>query len=222
MKRVTRQRGFTLVELLLAAMLTSLIAVSTVVILRSSAGTRRRVNRQMALQQEARAAVRAISTALRNAYRPAGDPPMLEGIDAQMASMPADRVRFFTVRPGAVRQAQPESDVKECEFFLNQVAPDRPPVLMQRLDPTRNAPPDGGGVVQCVAENIIGLDLAYYDGRQWRPDWPEKSKRWPVAVRINLIAVDPEDGRMVWPVSRVVNFPRTLSSARLESKEGEQ
>ncbi len=50
MKRVTRQRGFTLVELLLAAMLTSLIAVSTVVILRGSAGTRQRVNRQMALQ----------------------------------------------------------------------------------------------------------------------------------------------------------------------------
>ena len=222
MRRMARQRGFTLVEMLLAVMVTTVIAVSTVVILRSSAGMRLRVNRQMAMQQDARTAIQTISTALRNAYRPLGETPLLEGTDAQMGSIPADRVRFFVVSPAPIRPGEPESDVRECEFFLNQPAPDRPPVLMQRLDPTRNEQPDGGGIVQCVAENIIGLDLAYFDGREWKSEWPEKSNRWPVAVRIDLVAADPEGGRMVWPVSRIVNFPRIPSFTPSQREEPEQ
>ncbi len=222
MRRMARQRGFTLVEMLLAVMVTTVIAVSTVVILRSSAGMRLRVNRQMAMQQDARTAIQTISTALRNAYRPLGETPLLEGTDAQMGSIPADRVRFFVVSPAPIRPGEPESDVRECEFFLNQPAPDRPPVLMQRLDPTRNEQPDGGGIVQCVAENIIGLDLAYFDGREWKSEWPEKSNRWPVAVRIDLVAADPEGGRMVWPVSRIVNFPRIPSFTPSQREEHEQ
>lgn len=222
MRGMTRQRGFTLVELLLATMVTAMVAVSTVAILRSSAGMRRRVDRQMAMQQEARAAMRAISTALRNAYRPTGTVPLLEGTDAQMGSIPADRVRFFVVNSVTIRPDEPESDVRECEFFLGQVDPDRPSVLMQRLDPTRNEQPDGGGVVQCVAENIVGLNLDYYDGRQWRAEWPEDSKQWPIAVRIDLVAADPENNRMVFPISRVVNFPRIPSFTSSQTEETEQ
>jgi type II secretory pathway pseudopilin PulG len=215
--RRTGQRAFTLVELLLAVMVTVLVAVSTVAMLRGANGTRQRVNRQMALQQETRAALEAITAALRNAVRASGDDALLEGLDAESDGLPTDRVRFRTTSSLAVRRGEPESDVRECEFFLHQIDPNRPPMLMQRLDPTRNEEPDGGGVVQCVAENIVGLDLAYFDGLEWRDEWSAETDGWPTAVRVSLVAVDAEDGRTPWPAQDVVNFPRMPASS--ESQE---
>lgn len=208
MTRRTRQHGFTLVELLLAVMVTVMIAASTVAMLRSTDQTRRRVDRQMAMQQESRAAIETMTTALRNACRGEDRNKTFEGADVELDALPADRVRFLTVSPQPVRRGQPESDVKECEFFLQPSQADRPPMLMERLDPTRNREPDGGGVVHCIAENIVALELAYHDGRSWRPEWSSQTDGWPTAVRISLLAVDPEDAETTWPVEGIVNFPR--------------
>lgn len=208
MNRRMQQHGFTLVELLLAVMVTVILSVSTVAMLRSTDQTRRRVDRQTALQQETRAALETISTALRNASRTQDQSNIFEGLDADLDAHPADRVKFLTVTPQPVRRDQPESDVKECEFFLYASTPDRPPMLMQRLDPTRNEEPDGGGVVRCIAENIVALELAYHDGRTWQPEWSAETDGWPVAVRVSLLAVDPDDARTTWSAASIVNFPR--------------
>ncbi len=208
MTRRTLQRGFTLVELLLAVMVTVMIGVSTVAMLRSTDQTRRRVDRQMALQQESRAAVETMSTALRNASRGDDRNKTFEGVDVEQDAMPADRMRFLTITPRVIRRDQPESDVKECEFFLRPGPSNQPSMLMERLDPTRNNEPDGGGVVHCIAENIAAMELAYHDGRSWRAEWSAKTDGWPKAVRIRLLAVDPDDAKTTWPVESIVNFPR--------------
>ena len=216
MNRANGQSGLTLVELVAATTVTVLVAGSTAGILRSTAAARQRVNRQMSLQQEARLAVNTIATALRNAYRADGDQAVLEGTEDRLGEFPADRVRFFTVSRTTVRRGQPESDVKECEFFLSAPADGRLPALMQRLDPTLNEPPDGGGVLRRVAADVLGLEIAYHDGRQWQPEWPKDANRWPVAVRIRLAVLaeaaegprGPGGSQNVWTTSRIVNFPR--------------
>ncbi|MDY7011001.1 MAG: hypothetical protein SVV80_09660 [Planctomycetota bacterium] len=235
MSNANSQSGFTLAELVVATMLTVLVTGSTVAILRSTTATRRLVNRQMSLQQETRLAVNTVATSLRNAYRSTGDQATLEGTDGWLGEMPADRVRFFTISRGTVRQDQPESDVKECEFFLHEPTDQAMPSLMQRLDPTRNKQPDGGGVVQCVAENILGLDLAYHDGRQWLDEWPEGTKGWPVAIRIRLAVTEAPSTnrhvgghssqvgtRNVWTTSRVVNFPHRPVQNEQDSTQDKQ
>jgi type II secretory pathway component PulJ len=194
--------------MIVAATLTVLVAGATVAILRSMVAVRRRVDRQMALQQEARAAVTAIASALRNAYRGGGDQAVLEGIDGWQGHRPADRIRFFTVSRQTVRPGQPESDVKECEFALSEPSDESPPALMRRTDPTWNEQPDGGGVVERVAEGVLGLDLAYHDGTEWRGKWPKGKRGWPLAVRIRLAVLARTRPREVYTTSRVVNFPR--------------
>jgi len=214
--RANEHRGLTLVELVAATTVTVLVAGSTVGILRSTVAARRRVDRQMSLQQEARLAVNVIATALRNAFRAGGEEAVLEGTEDRLGEMPADRLRFFTVSRTTVRHGQPESDVKECEFFLSMPADGSLPALMQRLDPTRNDQPDGGGVVLRVAVNVLGLEMSYHDGRQWQPEWPKDANRWPVAVRIRLAVLaeaaegprGPGGSQNVWTTSRIVNFPR--------------
>ena len=200
------QRAFTLLELIAATALTVLVAGSTVAIMRSTTSARQQANRQMPVQQEARSAVRAIATALRNACRSEGE-TALEGAQDWLDDMPADRARFFTISRTNVRQGRPESDVKECEFYLARPENEPAAMLMRRLDPTRNQAPDGGGVVETLARNILALELSYHDGRQWRADWSADQKSWPLAVQIRLTAVDPSDRSKLWTIGRVVNFP---------------
>jgi type II secretory pathway pseudopilin PulG len=219
--RRRRQRAFTLIELLLAVMVTVMISVSTVAMIRSTDQTRRRVDRQMALQQETRAAVETITAALRNAARTEDQSNIFEGYDADLDGLPADRVKFLTISPLTVRRDQPESDVKECEFFLQPSPMGRPPMLMQRLDPTRNDEPDGGGVVRCIAQNIIVLELAYHNGLSWQDGWSVETDGWPVAIRVNLLAVDPDDVNTTWPVESIVNFPR-MPEIRTDTQNQQQ
>lgn len=219
---ISRQQsdGFTLVELIVATTLTVLVAGSTVAILRSTSAACERTDKQLELQQQARAGVLAIATALRNAARQVDKDTGLEGVDdwmGQKGEMPADRVRFFSVSEKTIRPGQPESDVKEFEFVLSRPTDGTLPALMRRSDPTRNERPDEGGVVELVAENVLGLNLAYHDGRDWREDWPEDARGWPVAIRIELAVVSKEEPRQIWTTSRLVNFP--YYPAQSESEE---
>jgi len=215
----TNGRGFTLAELIVASTATVLVCGATVGILRSVTAVRERTTRQMSIQQETRAAVGAIVTALRNVHRVPDEQTRLMGADDVLGEdqippawpddilYPADRLRLFTVTKRATRPGEPESNVKECEFFLATPDPERPPMLMQRIDPTRNPRPDGGGVVLPIAEGVMGLDIAYHDGEQWLGEWTEENGPFPLAVRIRVILTADPEGRDPVPITRIVTFP---------------
>jgi hypothetical protein len=197
----------TLVELVVAGALTVLVAGATAGLIRGMIAVRSRADRQELLQQEARAAIGAIATALHNAYRSARNDWVLEGSDEWRGDWPADRVRFFAVSTRAVRAGQPESDVRECEFWLSPAAADRLPALLRRTDPTRNDDPDGGGVVEQVATHIVALDFAYRDASGWQDRWQRSRRDWPRAIRVDLVAAAETRPVTLLRVSRTVNFP---------------
>ncbi|MCK4850065.1 MAG: hypothetical protein KAT11_01880 [Phycisphaerae bacterium] len=214
-----QQSGLTLVELIVATTLTTLVAGSTVGILRSTAAARNRAQTQLALQQQARAAVLAIATALANADRYPDRDALFEGLDDWLGEMPADRIRFFTLSTRKVRWGQPESNLKECEFYLAQ-PPDKPfALLMRRTDPTRNETPDDGGVLECIAENVLGLNFAYHDGIGWCEDWPQDTNGWPLAVCIELAVLAETEPPKLWTISRVVSFPHRKAENQEQSEE---
>ena len=192
----------------MATTVTVLVTGSTVAIIRSSASARQRVDRQAVLQQEARVAVNVIATTLRNASRGAGDQVRLEGASDFLDELPADRLRVFTISNKTIRPGQPESDVKECEFFVKEPEdPEGSAVLMQRIDPTWNKEPDEGGVLQPLAWNVLALQFSYHDGLQWLDDWPAKMKSLPLAIRIRLAIRDDAEPVKIWTTGRTVNFP---------------
>jgi type II secretion system protein J len=221
MNRRARQYGFTLVELIAALSVTVLVVGATAVILRTVAAARQRVERQMAAQQEARHALNVIVTALTNVQRPPGDnKPLLEGIDDWRGDAAADRIRFFTLSHRVVRRGEPESDLRQIEFALGE--PDDPDalgsVLQRRTDPTLNAEPDVGGVVERIAENVIELDIRYHDGLEWHEEWPLRAGAWPLAIRVRLTVIADPQRKTVWSVSRLVGFPHWR---RKQQEEGE-
>jgi type II secretory pathway pseudopilin PulG len=202
--------AFTLLELVVTLTITALIAGASAAVLRSVTAARAAADRRLDAQQDATLALNTIATALRNAYRPldAGD-DLFAGSDEGSAEsdLPADRVRFRCVSRRGVRPGQPESDVREVEFFLAPTRPGSPPALMRRTDPTRNDPPDGGGVLEPIASGVVGMQIEYFDGITWERYWSQDIHRWPTAVRVRLAYVADPDKRLVESVERTVNLP---------------
>lgn len=200
--------GFTLVELLAAMVVTAMVVGASGVILTSISRTRGDIDRRMGGDAEARAALDAVTLALRNVRRPRQvDGFILEGIDDWFGDVPADRIRFFTVSRRVVREGQPESDVREVAFFLSEPVDGEPPALLRRTDPTFNGEEDAGGVIERVAGNVVGMDIAYFTGRDWLDEWDPTSRSWPVAIRVRLtVIVDPQR-HTTRTLGRLINFP---------------
>ncbi len=202
--------GFTLVELLVVLMMTVLLVASAGAFMRVVSGAREVAENRLQGQQEASVALRTITSALRNAYRPVTDNDVLfEGVAERSDPIPSGRVRFRCIERRIIRSGQPESDVHEVEFFVRDDASGAHPMLMRRSDPTKNLPPDGGGVVEPLASDVFGLDLQYYDGQKWQDTWPDRLKRWPTAVNVRLIYRDDASpgSTHLGAVSAIVNFP---------------
>ena len=205
--------ALTLVELIVTMTLIVLVAGATGAMLRSFGSARDRIERHTSTQQEARAGMDAIVSALRSASRTAGPEGVLEGTSDQQGDLPSDRIRFFTVSDQPVRPGEAESDFRECEFFLAPGDAAQSPSLARRLDPTRNDTPDGGGVVEHIADRVAGLEFRYHDGTSWRNDWPLEMASWPTAISVRMLIVPSSlpgqtnnTGGLI-AVGRIVNFP---------------
>lgn len=214
-----RSRAFTLVELLAALAVTALVVGASGIILTSVTRTRGAINQRMESDAEARAALDAIALALTNVRRPRNQQQIvLDGIDDWFGDIPADRVRFFTISRRVIREGLSESDVREVEFFLSQPEDGSLPALLRRTDPTYNGEEDGGGVIERVAGNIIGLQITYFDGQQWRDEWLEKQHAWPTAIRVRLTVVVDADRHITRNIGRTISFPGfTIDQRETES-----
>lgn len=203
-----RAAGFTLIELLVAASLVGIVLAAGATLTMQVSRARTNVDRFAAHHAEADAALRVIASALEQQFRNTGDDDrVFVGTDEEIDGRPADRVRFFTVSHRVIRADQPESDVHEVEFHLEPQDGEPYPALLRRTDPTRNALPDGGGVVELIARRVAALDFEYFDGTQWSPDWPEFLNASPEAVRVTVgVALDEESGTLR-PYRRLIHFP---------------
>jgi len=219
---VNRRRfkpGFTLVEMLVVLLITVLLVGSAAALMRVIAGAREVAENRLQGEQEAMVALRTITTTIRNAYRPITDDVLLfEGTGDPSGALPMSRLRLRAIDRRIIRQGQPESDVHEIEFFIRDDG--SRPTLMRRSDPTKNLLPDGGGVVEPLASDVVGLDLQYFDAGKWEDSWPEKMQRLPTAVNVRLVYRADSAGKKLSAVSEIVNIPHWSSKAAATPAQG--
>jgi len=208
--------AFTLAELMVVSAIVGIVVAASATMVFQVDGARRRADRNADAWAEADAAVNAIGDALANAYRPGADDDevVFEGASDELDGFMADRVRFFTVSHRRTRHGQPESDVREVEFALYSDGVRPLPVLQRRLDPTYNIEPDGGGVIDELAERVVMLNIRYFDGVEWFDDWLREFDAMPAAVRVTLqiaresyYEMDTRQPELI-TVSRLVSFRR--------------
>lgn len=187
-------RAFTLVELLVAVTLSTLIVLSVVSAARALGHTRERVAARVERSYAARRALDEIAAALRN-VRYEGDPerPALVGYPPDASG--AGRLDLLVTDARRVRPEGAESDECETSFFVGRPRGYEMPVLLQRRDHGLDDAPDHGGIVQIVAEGITELRFEFHADGRWVDQWPATETRLPEAVRVTVAAVAPAKER---------------------------
>jgi general secretion pathway protein J len=211
---MTRARGFSLVELMIAMAITATIGAMTVgsfaQIDRASQAARAQGERYAAARLALTRMSREVSMAFlsenydKNRYR---DPPTLfVGRE--------DRLLFTTMAHQRLVWDAKESDQAVVEYTVES-DPDGngEQALFRREKVHLDDEPDRGGRKDLVAAHVAGLTLSYWDSQRsdWAREWTtrsaENAKKLPTRVRFDL-EVKLADGRT----------ERFVSEARIEMR----
>lgn len=182
------RRGFTLMELIVATAISTLLAVSVVSATRAITSARQRVERQVTRADAGRRALEAIVGELRNVRR---DPILYEPVvSGHNSGAEGGRIDLLVTTAQRSRPDGAESDQQEVSFFLGRLPQNPLPVLLCRRDHGLDDDPTGGGIVTIVAEGIVDLRFAFRSPEgQWLDEWSSAETRAPDEVRVTVAAL---------------------------------
>ncbi|AQT68177.1 type II secretion system protein J [Anaerohalosphaera lusitana] len=215
------QSGFTLVEVTIAAVIGSFIAVIAIGALRAAASSRENVEKFLSVNDELRFASNLIRRDIQNVYRSAnyGNMQFLGSV-SEDSETPSSVLNMKIVSTQKARPQRPESDVYVVEYFI--MTEEEKNYLMRRYCPVvgHEEPEETqGGILIPVGENIVGFEVRYFDGTEWLMDWPDTQESLPGLVEVTLAASlsqdsSPED---IASTSFMLSFPRSGESSQQDS-----
>jgi len=218
-----RKSGFTLVEVLVASMIGTFIALVAVSTLRAVTASAEMVDNSASTAAEVRFASSMLSRDLTNLYRDRDlKKSKLIGFVEDTKEGPVSSLSFYTVGRTKARIDQPEGDVYEVEYYLQKKEEKR--ALMRRLWPNPDKDALPGGMLTAIADDIDVFEVRYFDGEEWQVEWPEEMKSLPELVEVTIGAMRQSKADTVFE-SFIVNFPRSPwrrvgTSEVSEKKEG--
>jgi len=229
----TRNKGFTLAEVLVASTLSGFIAIVAVGAMNAVSQTAQTVGRVSEVHSEIRFAARMIAQDLANLYRdPSPENIKLLGVSQGSDADSPPFLTFYTVGRAKARADQPEGDVYEVEYFLGSHegdaptsgvggAPEQQTVLFRRLWPNPDKEREPRGILTPIADNLAVFYIRFSDGQEWTGQWTEEMQTLPRLVEVTLGTATPEKGDAVLETF-TITFPRMAeASAGASQPEGE-
>jgi len=190
--------AFTLIEIVIAVSLMSLILVSAYLCLNAGLASQKIIEPRAEIIQNARVALALIAADLRGACPLPGDSEFL-GMQRMLGSVEGDNLDFAThnYTPRAPR----EGDFCEESIYVDLDPENGQFSLWRRRNPTIAPDPLSGGRKEEIAKGVVGLRFEYFDGEDWYATWGEikAGKRettqrsqpnlsgMPSAVRVTLL-----------------------------------
>lgn len=200
----SKKAAFTLIEILVASIIGTFVAVIAVGALRAAAVSAQMVDENIETASEIRFAAGKIALDLVNLYRDKDIKNIkFTGTIEEVSGDFVNRLVFYTVSRTKARANQPESDVYEVEYFL--VKEEEKSFLMRRVWPNPDREAEPGGILTVLAENIDIFEVRYFDGKQWQDEWDLERKTIPAMVEVTLAAKGPEQTEFTIE-SFIVNF----------------
>jgi type II secretion system protein J len=181
--------GFTLLEMLISAVIAAFIALVALAGLRSVTAVRSTVDQHSEAADELRIAAGQIRSDLLN-IQPIGRTIRFEGQMEENGSTSSSQLIFRTLSNAHVRKSEPESELYEVEYFVLQNGDAKS--LMRRVCPISGMDSEtaeeksDGGILEVLAEPIIAFDVSYFDSGNWSKTWSADNERPPQLVLINL------------------------------------
>lgn len=229
---VRNRSGFTLVEIVVATIIGSFIAVVAVGSLQTITKARHTVEESIAITDELRFAANMIRRDLANIYRDRNPKAVkFEGSVEGPEGVPLTSMTLRVVSPVKARPEAKEGDVYEVQYFVK--ADDERSMLMRRYCPIvghEEKEMRQGGMLSVIAEHVLDMKVLYYDDNEWLDVWPEEMERHPSLVQVTLVggekpSEDEEllDENELEKKTFIVGFPRTGQEKEVtdDSEEGE-
>jgi type II secretion system protein J len=216
------RRGFTLVELLVAGLITAFVVGSIGFSLRQIGRSKDTCKVRYDAHMRADAALSNIRRDIASIVR--SDDLFYtrfllinNQIHGRDESYDRDELLIFSDRLRPLRNIEFTGEGLEYETQYRVEEDKYGPVLWQRRDAFPDQYPGGGGVATPAVEGILALSIQAYDGTQWYDDWDSDYDGLPVAVRISVVASGNRGEKDVYTAPRailrtVVAIDRALSS----------
>ncbi len=198
------RRGFTLVELVAASVIASILAGAATMSIRRLAIGRDRSSARQAAVESVHSITRIIARDLANIARDVTLPDTIVRIDDTPGSseQQTDEILLFcrSMRPVRPEQQEEttyrESNIHEVHYRLK---PDREVtgVLWRRSDPIVDENYEGGGVAVPLGTQVFSLDFEAFDGTTWLSTWDSDNDGLPHALRVTCRVVEPGSGAVI-------------------------
>jgi len=212
-----RNSGFTLVEVLVASMLGTFVALVTVGTFKAFSASAEMVESNIDAAGEVRFASKLIATDLVNLYRDSSSEyTKLVGTIEETEVGELSCLTFYTAGRAKARIDQPEGDVYEVEYYL--LKDEEQSALFRRLWPNPNEEAEPGGILTVIAEDIDVFEVRYFDGEEWQIEWPEEMESVPELVEVTIAAEQVRGDAAV--ESFIVNFTRSVGTMVSAFEEG--
>jgi len=208
------KQGFTLIELMIAVLLSSLIAASIYFSFFISLNSWRKSQIVAEVYQNARIALSQMSREIRGAFL-SKDSSYYRFIGE------SDTLNFISTSSGL-------DGLCEIGYYIgNDDDIDAEPELMRRCDVTIDTQPLKGGTTQLLAKFARYLNFRYFDGEEWQDVWfvddkeewqSEKKNSLPKAIEIRLTMQHPKQEKE-FVFSTTVILPMSPISLKKDKQE---
>ena len=231
-KPIAHRRGFTLVEVIVASVITAFVmgsvSMSLAQLSRAKSTTKERLDAYLRADVALESLRRDVASVLRSDDL-FWTRLLIEdsSITTPLGQLDRDEILLFTTRMRPLHDIDFNGEGVEYETQYRIEVDDLGPVLWQRRDSVPDEHPDAGGMLTPLVEGIIGLMIEAYDGIQWYDDWDSDNDGLPWALRLTVTASGHRNAEDVFdaPVailSTVVALDRVVPPPQEEVEEEEE
>lgn len=174
--RSVGQKGFTLLEVIVAVAILALMAGIVFSVVLGSAGRSRALAEEMELRQTAGSILNLMAEDIKGAYSPPGSVPFFLGRDEFNRENPADSVDLVTTAVLPVNPSTVFGDLAEVGFNLIHEADSDVGTLYRREHAPPEDPGDDGGESFEMSDRVLSLNLRYFDGENWNDEWDSRDE----------------------------------------------
>jgi general secretion pathway protein J len=195
------RHAFTLIEVMVAVALLTMIGAVVVGTLRNSLKARDMLAQNDGVQQSARVSIERLSQELRLAYLTSATSAVntYQTVFIAQDDDPVDRLWFTSLSHRPMYKNTHECDQTEITLW-SEPDPENPSlqVLLHREAPRIDEEPDIDGVILPLAHGVKRFDLRFLDGTtgEWLEEWStistETPNRLPRAIKLVLVISAPD------------------------------
>jgi type II secretion system protein J len=207
MSRARTRVGMTLIELLVALSIGSVVIAAVLAVLTSGQRARDQGEQRSDLFQMVRVVLSQVERDLRVTVTRENDTSFqFVGTNEESSGLPTDSLEFSAASGSPATALLPTSDLIRVRWFID-TDPETPYTGLMREAlglpmPTEVSPEQEELSTRPYCPNAIGLDVTYYDAsaQDWVEEWQDRTDL-PTAVKVTLYVVQeiPEQGEEIAP-----------------------